>query len=349
MSLGSLTGFTLVVLGSYLIFTKFFTNGIESNEFGHKRDDGNFSYKLKTLQRICTDEISTSSRPSSSITSESNASLEDGLFELPQPEELDSSLDLSKPEPRDNWNLAPVVLLACSWIILNMLYSIKTPVNKPRNIAAWIFEVPVHFIVPPCFAVWLYLFHPPGAVRLFIFSLGLQNITILITYLIFPNAPPSFIKIYGDNKEPTFDMIYSDGITSIDMSFSVMLNKLSYYATPNKFASFPSFHSACSCLIFFFVCYYSKWSSFKLLGLINVLGQWWSVLYLDHHWRFDCLAGMLYAITTWIVLKKWKHGVHHVHDRFTNARAILDFKHGSTMGMRLFRNTRFESFFDPQA
>ncbi|EGW35216.1 uncharacterized protein SPAPADRAFT_58414 [Spathaspora passalidarum NRRL Y-27907] len=301
---------------------------------------------MDTSEMILTSPSLASDTPSIVSPPSESEILESGLFEFT--EESASTIDIPKSKAHHHWRLAPVFLLAISWTVLNILYSTKNPVTKPKNIVAWVFHVVVHFVVPPLFGGWLYIFHPPRALKLFIVSSGLQTVAITLTYLVFPNAPPLFIKLYGENKEPTFDMIYTDGITSVDMRFGVMLHKLSYYAIPNKFSSFPSLHSANACLIFFFVCYYSKWTSFKLLGLVNVLGQWWSELYLDHHWRFDCFAGMLYAITTWVLLMNWKKGLQYVDDRYTNAKANLDMKHGSTMGMRLFRNTRLKNFFDPQ-
>ncbi|KAG7662345.1 uncharacterized protein J8A68_004116 [[Candida] subhashii] len=375
--IGPITGILLLLLGSLLLYGKYFRHsfvifaGNASFMDEEETDDGYSSFTLKPLQIIPDSHhhhLKIEPRHSLSSTSIStDTSLESppsepellengGLFDFTHFNDSSTSEFIEKKTSSSSskvsyiWNLSPILLLATSWFILNALYSTKTPIYKAKNIVAWIFHVPVHFIVPPFIGTWLYLFHPPGALKLFIFSLGLQNLVMVITYLIFPNAPPLFIKLYGENKEPTFDMIYTDGITSEDMKFSILLQKAVYYATPNKFASFPSMHSAFACLIFFFVCYYSKWSSFKLLGLINILGQWWTDLYLDHHWRIDSLAGLVYAITTWVILMKWKkYGLTQIDEKFSRAKENMNFKNGSTMGMRLFRNTRFQKYFDPLA
>ncbi|KAI3405865.1 hypothetical protein KGF56_001473 [Candida oxycetoniae] len=314
----------------------------------------------------CGDELSSaiSSRPSTSTTGSSTLSpLSDinNNYIIPDEEifELSSKINVDyfgsqivsgdKSTIQDYWRKMPAILLLLAWFILNIVYNFKHPVYKTKNIVAWVFHVPVHFIVPPVAGLWLYIWHAPGALQLLTLCLGFQNFALILTYLVFPNAPPSFIKLYGDNKVPTFDMIYSDGQASEDKKFSFLLHKAIYYATPHKFASFPSLHSAFASLICFFVCHYSRWSWFKLLSLVNVIGQWWAEIYLDHHWRIDSLVGLIYAIIIWTLVKDWYKSLAEIDLKFSKARASGDYVNGSTMGMRLFWGTRLQSFFDPLA
>ncbi|CAI5756652.1 unnamed protein product [Candida verbasci] len=345
--IGSLSGLCLTILGSIIIYSLYYNKQEEVINIAH--------FKLKPLQISSVLEYNDPASPISltsstipspdsstfSPTTESNITDEEHILEL----------ETNKHQPKtlkDLWNLIPVLLLLFSWFLLNILYTFKYPINKPKNIIAWIFHVPVHFIVPPMIGSWLYLFHPPSSLKLFTFTLGLQNFALLLTYLIFPNVPPTYIKIYGDNKIPSFDMIFTDGAAIEDKKFSFLLHKGLYYASPYKFASFPSLHSSFACLIYFFVCHYSTWSSFKILGLINVLGQWWSDLYLDHHWRIDSLGGLIYAIITWTILKYYTNKLSDIDLKFSKAKLYGDFINGSTMGMRLFKNTRLQNLFDPE-
>ncbi|KAI5963248.1 uncharacterized protein KGF55_003040 [Candida pseudojiufengensis] len=354
--IGSITGFLLTCMGAYLINQYYYTH-----EDIYSLPNHNHNYiPLKPIQ-ISTILQTQSSRPSTSTSgsttlspsSDLNCTEEDEIFEsttsTPIPtyySDFKLNDNIQKP---NKWNKIPIILLCCAWIILNILYNFKLPIYKTKNIIAWIFHVPVHFIVPPMIGIWLYIWHEPGTFKIFTFCLGFQNFALILTYLFFPNAPPMFIKIYGDNKIPTFDMIYSDGQASEDKKFSIFLHKAIYYATPHKFASFPSLHSAFACLICFFVCYYSKWSWFKILSVINVFGQWWADLYFDHHWRIDSLAGLIYAILTWTLLNNWQNTLGEIDYKFNKARNNGDFINGSTMGMRLFRNTKLQNFFDPLA
>lgn len=88
-------------------------------------------------------------------------------------------------------------------------------------------------------------------------------------------------------------------------------------------------------------------------GLVTafIILQWWSTMYLDHHFRYDLFVGMCYAITSFLiintfvlqprVLKPWCDiRMGKVHDERNEGR---------TLGMRVFQNTKMEWFFDPLA
>ena len=370
LPVGAITGLLLTCLGAYIINYFYYSNEDEELLQSSVLPQQNFPLKPLQVSSLLMQNGNSgatssapSSRPSMSTTGSSTLSPASDLINFTEEEEM-FELHASTADPEYYhfkpfhtettnelvnrwWRKAPVILLCSCWVALNVLFLLKQPIYKTKNIIAWIFHVPVHFIVPPVIGTWLYIWHAPGALKLFTFCLGIQNIALLFTYLIFPNATPTFIKLYGDNKAPTFDMIYSDGQAVQDKKFSIFYHKAVYYATPLKFASFPSLHSAFACLICFFVCHYSRWSSFRFLSFVNVFGQWWADLYFDHHWRVDNLGGLIYAIITWTLLKNWNHSLAKVDSKFSRARSQGDFVHGSTMGMRLFRNTKLQKLFDP--
>lgn len=74
-------------------------------------------------------------------------------------------------------------------------------------------------------------------------------------------------------------------------------------------------------------------------------------MYLDHHYRFDLFVGVLYAMTSFIiinwfvlqpkVLKKW------IHIRLGDK--VDTRNEARTFGMRVFCGTKMEWFFDPLA
>lgn len=258
-------------------------------------------------------------------------------------------LEKGSCRPVNCWNLAPPVLLAMSWFIINILHSFSISLSKVLNIVAWVFYVVLHFTIPPFIGAWLYFFHPPGALKLYALSIGAQNILVVLTHFVIPTAPPLFIKLYGEHKVPSFEMTYTDGITRQDMKFGSSMYRYVYYAIPNKFASCPSIHACTSSLVFFFVCYYSRTSIFKLMAMVYLFGQWWAALYLDHHWRFDIFAGLIYSIFVWTVIKTWKNGLNRIDSRFVSARSNADLINGTTMGMRIFKHTRIQNLFDPLA
>lgn len=252
--------------------------------------------------------------------------------------------------PLNCWNLSPPILMALSWFLLNIDYWFKDPINTPKDLLAWTSYVLFHFFVPLFTAIWLYVFHAPGALRLFSFGLGMQNIAGVCTHLLFPNAPPWFIHLYDEDAEATYDLPgYAAGLTRVDMAMGTHLNSNGFHASPIVFGALPSLHSAMAVMAFFFVSYYSRWTTLKLLAASFVALQWWATIYLDHHWRLDLVVGMLYAITSFTLLYCWPRGIKKVDSDFMKARLRFDFKNGSTMGMRVFRNTRLQNFFDPLA
>ncbi|SCU81516.1 LAFA_0C05490g1_1 [Lachancea sp. 'fantastica'] len=89
----------------------------------------------------------------------------------------------------------------------------------------------------------------------------------------------------------------------------------------------------------------------RFLGTMFPILQWWSTMYLDHHFRFDLFVGLCYAVTSHLlvnalylqprVLKKW------CDIRMDTAPDTR--KEAKTMGMRVFEDTDVEWFFDPFA
>ncbi|ODV77559.1 PAP2-domain-containing protein [Suhomyces tanzawaensis NRRL Y-17324] len=250
--------------------------------------------------------------------------------------------------PYNCWYLAPVALSGASWFLLNFDYWLHKPLATHRDLLAWFSYVLGHFFAPLFTAIWLYVFHAPGALKLFSFALGMQNIAGVITHLLFPNAPPWFIHLKGMDATADYDTPgYAAGLTRVDMAMGTHMHSNGFHASPIVFGALPSLHSAMAVMVFFFLSYYSRWTALKVVGLCFVVLQWWATIYLDHHWRLDLIAGMFYSITSFTILWCWKGGFQRVDHDFVVARLSYNFAKGSTMGMRVFRGTSWQKFFDP--
>lgn len=250
--------------------------------------------------------------------------------------------------PYGSWPMAPPALLAASWLLLNIDAAFATHITETKDTISWFSYVIGHFCVPLFTAIWLYVFHAPGALKCFSFALGAQNIAGVITHLVFPNAPPWFIHKFGDDAHADYDTLgYAAGLTRAKFSTGTHIVNNGFHKSPIVFGAVPSLHSAMAVMCFFFVCYYSRWLFAKALLTAFVFCQWWATIYLDHHWRIDLLMGLLYAIASYTVFAKWL--MPRVDHEFAQARLHYDFNKGSTMGMRVFRNTKLQSFFDPLA
>lgn len=241
---------------------------------------------------------------------------------------------------------APPALLAALWFLLNFDHWLLRPITVPKDMVSWFSYVIGHFCVPLFTAIWLYVFHAPGALRLFSFALGAQNIAGVVTHLLFPNAPPWFIMLNGENGEATYDTPgYAAGLIRAPFGTGTHVVTQGFHKLPIVFGALPSLHSAMAVMCFFFVCYYSRWVVAKFLLFLFVVLQWWATIYLDHHWRLDLIAGLAYALVLFTLVMKLRMG--RVDEDFVSARLRYDFHRGSTMGMRVFRNTKLQNFFDP--
>lgn len=303
-------------------------------------EDLDYTYELDNIEASDDDE-------SKQITFVENSSSLDERNPFMR-REMEAILKSGVCKPLNCWYLAPPILCASSWFLLNIDHLVIKQIDSKKDIFAWVLYVIAHLLSPIITAVWLYIFHAPGAVKLFSFGLGMQNIAGVLTHLTFPTAPPWFIEKYGENKEANYDMPgYAAGLTRVDIALGTHLHSNGFHASPIVFGAIPSLHSAMAVMAFFFMCYYSRWTITKLFGLSFIACQWWATMYLSHHWRLDLLVGMFYSIISFTLLFLWKRGLRKVDEDFVKARLKFDFKHGSTMGMRVFRNTKIQSFFDP--
>ncbi|EMG45598.1 IPT1 Inositolphosphotransferase 1 [Candida maltosa Xu316] len=248
--------------------------------------------------------------------------------------------------PINCWYFLPPLLLSTSWFILNVDYWLRNPIRQWEDYLAWIWYVLGHITIPILTAVWLYLFHAPGAVKAYGLALGLQNICGVITHLVFPNAAPWFIHLNGEDATADYETLgYAAGLIRVDLALGTHLTANGFHKSPIVFGALPSLHSAMAVMTFFFVGYYSRWIGLKLLAFMFMFVQWWATIYLDHHWRLDLLAGLMYSIFWFTIINKLV--MVKSNEKFINSRLCYDFKNGSTMGMRVFRNTRIQWFFDP--
>lgn len=257
--------------------------------------------------------------------------------------------------PFNSWQFIPPILLIGSWFILNIDHAFVklTEIQTWKDNLSWLFYVLGHFLVPLFTSIWLYVFQTPGSLKIFGIGLGLQNIFGVLTHLLLPCIPPWFITLYGEHKIPNYDMPgYAAGLTRVKYATGTHLVDKGFHASPIVFGAVPSLHSAMAVWSCFFICYYSRWTFLKLASLAFVIIQWWSTMYLDHHWRLDLIIGMFYSIIIFTSLKIGILGkslqLEFIEKKFQLNRLKFEFEHdASTMGMRVFKNTPFQSFFDP--
>jgi membrane-associated phospholipid phosphatase len=187
------------------------------------------------------------------------------------------------------------LLAALPPFLLNILYAGTHYLCGPLDVFAWLSYGVIHFISPFLAAFWLWLFAPPGVVSIFAWTFGIQNCLGIITHLSFPTAAPWYGDQYGYPLPPgNYSMPGSAaGLIRVDKVLGTHIYQNAFKASPLVFGAFPSLHGAFSCCCFFFVARYSRKGAF-ILGFY-VLWQWFSTMYLRHHWRIDLLGGLIYS------------------------------------------------------
>lgn len=269
--------------------------------------------------------------PRSKSPAVNTPSIKDPEFEL----EFDMELDSSRyPFVTDlgGFQMMPIVTIVLGWVILNFINDFKEPMNKAKTIVAIVFYLISHIFMVPVFMAYMYLFHPSSVLKQYVGLVGVQNIVITITHLIFPNVPPIFIQYYGENKVPSYDVPgYSEGLTRIEtFKFNSVINAVIHYVKTIDFGIFPSLHSSITILLINFLMDLLTYNSLKLVMLMYLMVQIWSSLYLDHHWRLDILFSFVYSNVFYVYCKfKWPHPI------------------TPTMGSRLFQHTYFQTWFNP--
>ncbi len=125
------------------------------------------------------------------------------------------------------------------------------------------------------------------------------------------------------------------GLVRVDAVLGTHIYTNAFKASPLVFGAFPSLHGAFSCCCFFFVARYSRTGAF-VTGFY-VMWQWFSTMYLRHHWRIDLLGGLIYSAFAFSL--------------FYTSLAKIDKLYGSGVSggngwQRLFEGTRLQYTFD---
>jgi membrane-associated phospholipid phosphatase len=170
-------------------------------------------------------------------------------------------------------------------IILQQLY--RMPVLD--YLGAFFYSI--HFFAPTIFGFLLWR-NTPKDYHKYTIALAILTYSALITFLIFPVAPPW----YG-----------VDGVTrvlfDVDTSLGVPVYRTIYdFLQPNQFAAFPSLHSALPWLIALYALKIEKTKALPIL--VFPFGVWFSAVYLGEHYIVDVIGGIAYATIAFILAEK---------------------------------------------
>jgi hypothetical protein len=151
----------------------------------------------------------------------------------------------------------------------------------------------IYFFVPTIFAFILWRESPRNYWK-YTVTFGVLTYAALITFLFYPVAPPWLVN--GSNVT----RILTD---SVDVNLGIPVYKTLFdFLSPNRYAAFPSMHSAIPWLVFLFAFKIWRWKALPVLAI--PVGTWFSAVYLGEHYIIDVLGGIAYATVAFIAVEK---------------------------------------------
>jgi len=148
----------------------------------------------------------------------------------------------------------------------------------------------LHFLIPTVFGFILWKYSSENY-RKFTFALLLCTYSALITFLVYPSAPPWF-GVKADRI--LFQIDHKIGLPVYATIFNLI--------QPNPFAAFPSLHATYPWLVSL---YAIKIKRVKALPILIIpIGVWFSAVYLGEHYIIDLLGGVAFSTFSFFFAEK---------------------------------------------
>jgi hypothetical protein len=172
--------------------------------------------------------------------------------------------------------------------------------NKPHPWDYLVFCVYLsHFVMTPCFAIYLYLRDRPRFRR---FAMIILTVSLagFVTYFVLPAAPPWYASEKGD-LEPTIRVVQrvweSLGVSGAADAFAGRNTNVA-----NPVAALPSLHAAWPFLMLLFV--WRRAPRGRWLALAYNAAMVFVLVYGSEHYVSDVLLGWLYAVVIFLVVNR---------------------------------------------
>lgn len=153
----------------------------------------------------------------------------------------------------------------------------------------------LHFLLPLVAAFTLWVFRRHLYYR-YVMALILLSVAQFATAVLLPVAPPRFAGMYGEAL-PVADI-------SLEVTQALHLGTLSWAyqnLNGNPVAAFPSLHAAYPVLAYLFL--RLAWPRASLLMLAWGAVVMFAIVYLAHHYVFDALGGIAYAVAAYAAIE----------------------------------------------
>ncbi len=139
----------------------------------------------------------------------------------------------------------------------------------------------------------------------FVWTMTLLNFAALITFFLYPAAPPWYVYSYGFGQPPqTIGWGLGAGaLVNVDKMIGMNFFQTLWGGfNPNLFAAIPSLHGAYPVAAAFFT--WKKFRRVPFLLALYPLGVWFSAVYLNQHYIVDLIIGAAYLAIAYQITDK---------------------------------------------
>ncbi|MFY1828785.1 phosphatase PAP2 family protein [Myxococcus fulvus] len=123
----------------------------------------------------------------------------------------------------------------------------------------------------------------------------------VVTYLLYPAAPPWYILDYGPGPANLAALPSPAGTARFDALLGISYFAGFYARNPNVFGAMPSLHAAYPFMVMLFV-WRDGWKWRVGTGAFALLVAF-SAVYLTHHYVLDVLAGLAFALAAFLAVE----------------------------------------------
>jgi inositol phosphorylceramide synthase catalytic subunit len=172
------------------------------------------------------------------------------------------------------------------------------------DLLAWLPYGVGHFAAPALTAAALFLFASPGTTPVFARAFGYLALAGVTTQLLLPCTPPWYETEQGLDTPAQYGMPGSPaGLARVDALLGVDMYTTSFTTAPLPFGAFPSLHAADATLeaIVLARCF----PRLRIPAVLYVVWIFWATLYLGHHYAVDLVGGVVFALVTYAVARRF--------------------------------------------
>ncbi len=169
----------------------------------------------------------------------------------------------------------------------------------------FLFAIPYGLFIWVSFAYAVFLFFKhEHSCKIYSWSFFVLNLLGIITYHLFPAAPPWYFHQYGCAIRLESSGFEGWALARVDSWMGVPYFQDFYGKAAEVFGAIPSLHAAYPLLILL-----EGWSRNNSWRRAFCMGYvvWMAAaaIYLDHHWTIDIFLGWIYALVTYLCIS-WK-------------------------------------------